>query len=160
MFIGLSRKFPGNFRVFSGFFSPAWLVWVRRGISNLGGSDSKREQMEFKRRTEIFVETKRQLVIQQPGVPEPIFCPECGQAMLTAESAAAFFQVNRRLVYQLIESDATHFLETDTGLVMLCFATLEAVFGTNQPKTLPSADGDETQRKQNETTLSRRRDHE
>ena len=102
------------------------------------GLDSNREQMEFKRRTEIFLETKKQRVIQQPELPEPVFCPECGQAMLTAESAAALFGVNRRAIYRLVETKTAHFSETENGLVLLCWSSLEAVFASSQPKQLPA----------------------
>ena len=61
--------------------------------------------------------------------------------MLTAESAAALFQVNRRAVYQLVETKTAHFSETENGLVLLCWSSLEAVFSSPLPKQLSATDG-------------------
>lgn len=76
--------------------------------------------MEFKRKTEIFVETSRRFVIHRPEAAEHLFCPQCGEPMLTAEQAAALFDIGRRAVYQIIENAHAHFVETEAGILLVC----------------------------------------
>lgn len=83
--------------------------------------------MEIKRKTEIFVETNRRFVIHQPESAEPSFCPQCAEPMFTAEQAAAFFNVSRRDIYRLIDNHAVHFIETDTGYLMVCPKSLAEI---------------------------------
>jgi len=84
--------------------------------------------MEIKRTTEFFIETTRRFVVhRQPESIEKIFCPECDAPMLAAEQIAAIFNISRRAVYQLIETGAAHFAETEMGAVMICPPSLEAV---------------------------------
>jgi hypothetical protein len=80
--------------------------------------------MEIKRTMEILVETRRRFIFISPD-DAARFCPVCGELMLTAEQAARFFQINCRDVYRLIETEAAHFVETETGAVMICLAWLE-----------------------------------
>lgn len=91
--------------------------------------------MEIKRKTEIFVETRRQFIISQPETDEQIFCPQCCETMLAAEQAAAFFGMSSRLVYQFVETGAAHFDETEAGAVMICLSSLAAILdGTNEKR--------------------------
>lgn len=76
--------------------------------------------MEFKRKTEIFVETNRRFVIHQPETAEQVFCPLCSEPMLTAEQTADLFDIGRRVVYQIIENAGTHFVETEAGILLVC----------------------------------------
>ena len=46
--------------------------------------------------------------------------------MFAAEQIAGLFSVSRRKIYQTIEAGAAHFLETETGAVMICLPSLEA----------------------------------
>lgn len=82
--------------------------------------------MEIKRATEIYVETTRRFRIRQPEADETIVCPACGERMLTAEMSAAFFQIKCRRVYQIIETGAAHFAETETGATFVCPSSLDA----------------------------------
>lgn len=90
--------------------------------------------MEFKKKTEIFVETNRQFIIRQTNSDERIGCPNCQTTMLTAEQAASFFAVSRRVVYCLVETESVHFTETETGAVMVCPASLTAILQTGAKK--------------------------
>jgi hypothetical protein len=94
--------------------------------------------MEIKRKTEVFVRTKRRFVIHQSDAAEQMFCPICGELMLTAETAAAMFGINRRTIYQMIENGAVHFAETADGIVMICLSSLAAGLD-GDPKQLPEA---------------------
>ena len=76
--------------------------------------------MEFKRATEIIIATKRRFVICQPETAEQYLCPRCDEAMLAAEQTAVVFNLSRRTVYQLVESGAAHFAETEAGLLLVC----------------------------------------
>ena len=77
--------------------------------------------MEFKRTTEIFVETNRRFIIRQPEESaEHIACPNCAEPMLAAEQIAKIFNISQRLIFQFIETGAAHFAETKTGAMMIC----------------------------------------
>jgi hypothetical protein len=82
--------------------------------------------MEIKRTTEIFVETERRFVVCQPESGEQIFCRQCTEQMLAAETCAALFGVSRRSVYKIVETGTAHFTETESGAVMLCLRSLRA----------------------------------
>ncbi len=85
--------------------------------------------MEIKRTTEIFIEATRRFVVRQTSADEQILCPECKTPMFAAEQIAGLFGISRRKIYQTIEAGAWHFVETETGAVMICFASVEAVLG-------------------------------
>lgn len=81
--------------------------------------------MEIKHSTEISVERTRRFVIRQPEMDETLPCPGCGEMMLSAESSAILFRVKCRRVYQLVEADAVHFVETETGVLFVCPPSLD-----------------------------------
>ena len=85
--------------------------------------------MEIKRTTEIFIEATRRFVVRQTSANEQFICPECGSPMFAAEQIAELFNVSRRKIYQTIEAGAWHFVETDTGAVMICLPSLETIPG-------------------------------
>ncbi len=45
--------------------------------------------MEIKRRTEILIETRREIIIHDSDASGQIVCPQCGEKMLAAKHAAA-----------------------------------------------------------------------
>jgi len=45
--------------------------------------------MEIKRRTEILIETSRQIVVGNSESSEHFTCPQCGNQMVAARNAAA-----------------------------------------------------------------------
>jgi len=91
--------------------------------------------MEFKRTTEIFVETKRRFVIRQPEAAEQFACPKCAEPMLAAEQIAVVFDISQRRLFQLVETGAAHFTETETGAVMICPSSLAEILA-NEIETL------------------------
>jgi len=93
--------------------------------------------MEIKRTTEIIVETKRRFVVRQPETAEQFFCPHCDEAMLAAEQAATLLATNCRDIYKIVETGAAHFIEAETGAVIICLASLAAILETGA-KQLPA----------------------
>jgi hypothetical protein len=85
--------------------------------------------MEIKRSIEIAVEKTRRFVIRQPETDAMILCPKCNEPMLAAEASAVLFQINCRRVYQLVEAGAAHFVETETGALLVCPPSLDAAIG-------------------------------
>jgi hypothetical protein len=47
-------------------------------------------------------------------------CPECAGPMLAAEQGAVLLAISRRRIYQLIEIGGAHFVETSTGILLVC----------------------------------------
>lgn len=76
--------------------------------------------MAIKRTTEIFIEATRRFVVCQSESSEQVACQVCGSPMLAAERLAVLSGVSRRAVYQSIETGKTHFVETETGAVLIC----------------------------------------
>lgn len=76
--------------------------------------------MELKRTIEIFVETNRRFVIRQPEAAEQIACPNCAEPMLAAEQTATVFGISQRRLFQLVETGAAHYAETETGILLIC----------------------------------------
>ncbi len=95
--------------------------------------------MEIKRTIEIFVETRRRIVVRQPEATEQVVCPDCNEAMIGVEAAAALYSINHRTIYRLIENTAAHFAETEAGAVMLCPSSLVALLGDDAGQ-LPAAE--------------------
>lgn len=46
--------------------------------------------------------------------------------MLKTEQAAGFFGINQRRIFQIIETEAAHFIETEAGAAMICLTSLTA----------------------------------
>lgn len=86
--------------------------------------------MEIKHTTEIIVEKTRRFVIRQPETDTAVWCPACGERMLTAEASAALFSIRCRRVYRIVELGAAHFVETETGALFVCPPSLDAAIGT------------------------------
>ena len=79
--------------------------------------------MEIKRTTEIYTETNRRFVVHIPGSAERTNCPDCEtppSLMITAEHAAALFGINRRAIYRLVEAGCIHFMECESGVLLVC----------------------------------------
>ena len=80
--------------------------------------------MEIKRKFEMLVATNRRYIIRQPASGKQITCAECGEPMLTTEQAAKIFGIKQRRIFQIIETEAAHFTETETGAVLICIKSL------------------------------------
>lgn len=112
-------------------------VYRRQSKTNRSGFNFRRETIEIKRRTEILIETTRQIVVRDSGSSERFTCPQCGETMLAAEHAALVFGSRRRAAYQFIERQNAHFVETEAGAVMLCLPSLTAILQASDAEQLP-----------------------
>lgn len=94
--------------------------------------------MEIKRTTEISVEKTRRFVIRQPETDATITCPACSEPMLVAETAAVLFRVKCRRIYQIVETGAAHFFETEAGAMFVCPSSLDRAI--NNIDSAPAAE--------------------
>lgn len=83
--------------------------------------------MEIKRKFEMVIATNRRYIIHQSAPGKQIACAKCGEPMLTTEQAAIFFGIKQRRVFQIIETEMTHFREIEAGAVMICLKSLAGV---------------------------------
>ncbi len=88
--------------------------------------------MEIKRKFEMVIATNRRYVIRQSSADKEIVCAECGAAMLATEQAANFFGIKQRRIFQIIETDAAHYTETEASAVMICLTSLAEVLDGGQ----------------------------
>ncbi|MCB1026120.1 MAG: hypothetical protein KDB79_17110 [Acidobacteria bacterium] len=82
--------------------------------------------MEIKRKMNMEVSTSRLFTIRYSQNVEQIECAECESKMLAVEQVAVLFGVKQRLLFQIIEQDRVHFIETVRGSVMVCLSSLSA----------------------------------
>ena len=81
--------------------------------------------MEIKRELEVTVVSNRRYVIRRSRADiAEASCAECGEPMVAVDEAATLLGVNQRRVFQIIESGAVHFTETDDGTAMICIASM------------------------------------
>jgi len=92
--------------------------------------------MEIKRKFEMTIETGRRYIIRRPSAAgRGTVCAECGEPMLTTEQAANIFGITQRRIFQIIETEAAHFTETEADAVMICLTSLAEVLGGGQTET-------------------------
>jgi excisionase family DNA binding protein len=70
---------------------------------------------------EITVET-RQMVIRRRTNHAPVWCTECSSPvqLITPEEAAVLAGVSTRTIYRRVERGQLHFVETDSGRLLIC----------------------------------------
>ncbi|HRH46055.1 MAG TPA: hypothetical protein PKY82_30710 [Pyrinomonadaceae bacterium] len=83
--------------------------------------------MEIKRKFEMLVATKRRFIIRQLPLVKHTVCTECGDPMLTITQSANLLGINQRRIFQIIETGAAHFTETEAGALMICPSSLAAI---------------------------------
>ena len=89
-------------------------------IENLMIRALPKKQMRIIRKTNILVKTRHLLAVHTEQPAEPIFCPQCGEAMSDVESAAQILQTSVRELYRHIEAGRIHFFETEEKTCFLC----------------------------------------
>ena len=94
--------------------------------------------MEIKRKFELLIETNRRYVIRQSSPDEKTACAQCGEPMLRVEQAANLFGIRQRRIFQIIEVESAHFIETEAGAVMICITSLKETLDNG--KTLMPAE--------------------
>ena len=87
---------------------------------NLTGLILALEMVEIKRKIEVFVHTKRRFTLRQGLAESNTLCVDCGGVMLAAEQTAIVCGISRRGVYRIVEDGNAHFIETDTGVLLVC----------------------------------------
>ena len=92
--------------------------------------------MKIKRKFEMLVAANRRFVIRQSPSGRQIACAECGEPMLTTEQATNIFDIKQRRIFQIIETEAAHFTETEAGAVMICMTSLAKFLDGEQTLTL------------------------
>lgn len=91
--------------------------------------------MEIKRKFDMTVETRRRYVIgRSAAADKQTACSICGAPELTAEQTAGFFGIKQRRLFQIIETGAVHFTETDAGTAMICIGSLTSERDDNTSK--------------------------
>lgn len=80
--------------------------------------------MKIKRRFEMSVDTSRRYIIRPSVSGRQIACAECGEPMTAIEPIAVFFGITQRRIFQIIETGAAHFAETETGAALICISSL------------------------------------
>ena len=75
----------------------------------------------------MLVATNRRYTIRQSPSVRQIACAECGELMLMIEQAAGFFGVKQRQIFQIIETEAAHYTETEAGAMMICLTSMAEV---------------------------------
>ena len=85
--------------------------------------------MGRKKRTEITMETDQVTVIYRPRDFVRAWCEGCAEevGMVTAEQAAAISGIGPRAIYQAVEADALHFVETADRVLFICPKSLNAL---------------------------------
>lgn len=83
--------------------------------------------MEIKRNFEEIVFTKRRFVIHQTPPVKQTTCTECGAPVLAIEPAANWLGITQRRIFRIIETGAAHFIESESGALMICMNSLAAV---------------------------------
>lgn len=76
--------------------------------------------------TEFFIETRERIVFRQTSAQEiETACELCGaiSVFILPERAAFLFNLSTREIYRRIERGAVHFLETATGITLVCAAS-------------------------------------
>ena len=82
--------------------------------------------MKARNKVEITVETHRILTIKKGSRHRLAWCEGCGEPvrMVTADEAAILARVSPREIYQQIEAQEIHFVETPDRLIFLCLNSL------------------------------------
>lgn len=81
--------------------------------------------MKRRKRIEITVETSL-LVIRRGSKQALVWCIECSAPvqLITPEEAAVLAGVSTRTVYRRVEREQLHFVETDSGRLLICLNSL------------------------------------
>ena len=90
--------------------------------------------MEIKRSFEQLIVTKRRFVVRRTAPDAQTICAECGASALAVEQAAVFFGIKQRRIFRIIEAEATHFAETESGALMICLNSLAEFLEENGRK--------------------------
>lgn len=85
--------------------------------------------MKITTKREFYAESERRVTIRFPAdriAHPPRFCADCRTDSLcvTADAAAAVRQTTVRQIFRFVEARQIHFLETESGVLLVCLASL------------------------------------
>jgi hypothetical protein len=60
-----------------------------------------------------------------------IICAKCGETMLTIEQTAVLLGIKQSRIFQIVETGAAHFTESEAGALMICLNSLSAFLDGN-----------------------------
>ena len=82
----------------------------------------EREHLAKRRRTEITIQTREMVVLHHPDPSSRAWCPACRATrnFVLPEEAARIAGVGVRAIFNRIEDNRVHFLESREGLVRVC----------------------------------------
>ena len=86
--------------------------------------------VRIKQRRELIVETERSYSVRiERGTPVQLFCRICGELseMLSINEAANLTVLGWREILNRTETGDLHFIETETGEIYICAASLSAM---------------------------------
>lgn len=83
--------------------------------------------MEIKRKINLLQKTNRRFIIRSSQNIRKMDCAECDSKMLVVEKVAILFNVKQREIFQFIEEDVIHFIETQNSSVMVCLSSMSAI---------------------------------
>ena len=75
-----------------------------------------------RQKTVITVETFQRTTVRSRRKPRIAWCEQCAAetAMLSTDEAAAHLQTTAREIFRLTEAGEIHFLETESGALLVC----------------------------------------
>jgi protein-arginine kinase activator protein McsA len=75
-----------------------------------------------RQKTVITVETFQRTTVRSRRKAKFAWCEQCAAetAMLAPDEAAAFLQTTARQIFRLTEAGEVHFLETESGALLVC----------------------------------------
>jgi SRSO17 transposase len=92
--------------------------------------------MGTKTRTEIIVEKHQRIVIRSRRQTVIAWCEQCSveTLMLSPEKAAALVHTTVRDLCRRVEAGELHFIETESGALLVCSNSLSSEFSTRQKR--------------------------
>jgi|RhiMetdeSRZDD1v2_1073273.scaffolds.fasta_scaffold70909_1 excisionase family DNA binding protein len=80
----------------------------------------------MKRKTTLTIEIDRVLTIRGATSDRRGKCEACGEVvpMITVDEAAKLAHIGSRSIYQMVEANRIHFIETSEDLLLICFNSI------------------------------------
>jgi len=82
--------------------------------------------MPKSRHTEIAIEVEQTITVRRRRQAGTDWCSGCGARviMVTLDEATSVVRISSRAIVRMVETGQIHFVETDEGLLRLCFPSL------------------------------------
>jgi hypothetical protein len=97
-----------------------------------------------KKTTIVTFESRERMTIRHQALRSLRWCAECGNDvwMVTPNEAASILLTDTRAIFRLLEAGKIHFLETETGELLVCSTSLEGGPARPQGNSKESREGD------------------